>query len=151
MTSVLVRQASSPDLDAVAMLFDAYRVFYEQTSDVARAKDFMAERFKNSDSVVFLAEDETGTALGFTQLFPSFSSVSTERLWILNDLFVVASARGRRVGEQLIKRALQLARETKAKGVVLETAHNNISGQRLYERMGFVREDLEFRTYFLAV
>jgi ribosomal protein S18 acetylase RimI-like enzyme len=90
-------------------------------------------------------------ALGFTQLFPSFSSVSTQRIWILNDLYIVPDVRGQRVGERLIERAVQLARETQAKGIQLETAHSNLAGQRLYERMGFTREDLAFRTYFLAV
>jgi ribosomal protein S18 acetylase RimI-like enzyme len=102
------------------------------------------------ETVVFLAL-EGNTALGFTQLFPSFTSVGMKRLWILNDLYVVPESRGQRVGERLIERALQHAKASGAKGVVLETAHSNLSGQKLYERMGFSREDLEYRTYFKAV
>lgn len=148
--SLEIVTASLEHLDQLAPLFDAYRVFYQQPSDVDRATIFLRERLERSESVVFMAYLET-RAVGFTQLFPSFSSVSTRRLWILNDLYVTPDVRGQRVGERLIERAVQLARETNAKGIQLETAHSNTSGQRLYERMGFTREDLEFRTYFLSV
>jgi ribosomal protein S18 acetylase RimI-like enzyme len=148
--SFQIRSATLDDLDALAHLFDAYRVFYEQPSDLPRATAFLYERLTQRDSVIFMAylNDQ---AIGFTQLFPSFSSVSTQRIWILNDLYVVPDARGQRVGERLIERAVQLGRETQAKGIRLETAHSNFAGQRLYERMGFTREDLAFRTYFLVV
>lgn len=136
-------------LNDLAPLFDAYRVFYKEPSDLPRATAFLRERLTQHDSVIFMAY-QNDQALGFTQLFPSFSSVSTQRIWILNDLYVVPDVRGQRVGERLIERAVQLARETHAKGIQLETAHTNLAGQRLYERMGFTREDLEFRTYFLA-
>jgi ribosomal protein S18 acetylase RimI-like enzyme len=137
-------------LEILVPLFDAYRVFYEQPSDLGRAKTFLLERIQNCESVIYLAF-EGEKQLGFTQLYPSFSSTNTQRLWILNDLYVIPEARGLRVGEHLIQRAMQLARDTNAKGVMLETAHTNKSGQKLYERMGFMREDLEFRTYFKAV
>jgi ribosomal protein S18 acetylase RimI-like enzyme len=143
--------SATPDhLELVVPLFDTYRMFYEQPSDVAAARDFLRQRLLLRETVIFLAL-EGETALGFTQLFPSFTSVGMKRLWILNDLFVVAQARGQRVGERLIERALEHAKQSGAKGVVLETAHSNTSGQKLYERMGFSREDLEYRTYFKAV
>jgi ribosomal protein S18 acetylase RimI-like enzyme len=146
----IIVTADLEQLHELAPLFDAYRVFYEQPSDLPRATAFLRERLTQRDSVIFMAylNDQ---ALGFTQLFPSFSSVSTQRIWILNDLYIVPDVRGQRVGERLIERAVQLARETQAKGIQLETAHSNLAGQRLYERMGFTREDLAFRTYFLAV
>jgi ribosomal protein S18 acetylase RimI-like enzyme len=137
-------------LEILVPLFDTYRVFYKEVSDLKRARDFLTERIQNNESIIYIAYDET-RVLGFTQLYPSFSSTTTQRLWILNDLYVIPEARGLRVGEHLIERALQLARDTNAKGVMLETAHTNISGQKLYERMGFMREDLEFRTYFKSV
>ena len=110
----------------------------------------MQQRLLLRETVIFLAL-ENDVALGFTQLFPSFTSVGMQRLWILNDLYVIPEARGQRVGERLIERALTHAKQSGAKGVVLETAHTNLSGQKLYERMGFAREDLEYRTYFKNV
>jgi ribosomal protein S18 acetylase RimI-like enzyme len=148
--NIEIQTATFEHLNDLAPLFDAYRVFYQETSDLERARNFLLERIQNFDSVIYLAYNGK-KPLGFTQLYPSFSSVSTNRLWILNDLYVIAEARGLRVGERLIERAFQLARDTNAKGLQLETAHTNLSGQKLYERLGFEREDLEYRTYFKAV
>ena len=142
--------ATLDHLEQLAPLFDAYRVFYQQDSDLEAAMAFLRERFLLRENVIFLAL-EGQTALGFTQLYPSFSSVSLKRLWILNDLFVIPEARGQRVGEALIGAAVELATQSGAVGVQLETAHSNLSGQKLYERLGFQREDLAYRTYFLKV
>lgn len=142
--------ATLDHLELIAPLFNAYRVFYDQASDLEAATAFLHERFLLRESVIYMAL-EGETAFGFTQLYPSFSSVSMRRLWILNDLFVVPEARGQRVGEALIGAAVSLAQESGAVGLQLETAHNNLSGQKLYERLGFQREDLEYRRYFLKV
>jgi ribosomal protein S18 acetylase RimI-like enzyme len=148
--SLEVITASFDHLSKLAPLFDAYRVFYGQPSDVEAARAFLHERFMLGENVVFVAMLED-RAVGFTQLYPMFSSVSLRRMWILNDLYVEADIRGQRVGERLIERAVQLAKESGARGIQLETAHTNTSGQKLYERLGFQREDLEYRTYFLPV
>ncbi len=137
-------------LEQIAPLFDAYRVFYGQSSDLNSAQEFLHQRLLLRETVLFMAL-ENETPLGFTQLFPSFTSVGMQRLWILNDLYIIPEARGKRIGEKLIERALEHAKQSGATGVVLETAHTNVSGQKLYERMGFMREDLEYRTYFKAV
>jgi ribosomal protein S18 acetylase RimI-like enzyme len=142
--------ASFDHLPELAKLFDAYRVFYGQASDVEAARAYLHERFTLGESIVFIAMLED-RAVGFTQLYPMFSSVSLKRMWVLNDLYVEADVRGQRVGERLIERAVKLAKESGAKGIQLETAHTNTSGQKLYERLGFAREDLEYRTYFLGV
>ncbi len=137
-------------LEQLVPLFDGYRVFYQQASDPNAARAFLLERLLLRETVIFMAV-ENDVALGFTHLFPSFTSVGLKRLWILNDLFVIPEARGKRVGGRLIERALLHAKQTGAVGVLLETAHSNTSGQKLYERMGFVREDLEYRTYFKGI
>ena len=87
-----VRQAEIEDVDALVPLFDAYRQFYRQPPDLARARAFLAERFAHQESLVLLAEQD-GEAIGFTQLYPLFSSVRTVRTWLLNDLFVAPAAR----------------------------------------------------------
>ena len=135
-------------LGELAPLFDAYRVFYAQPSDTELATAFLRERLTQHDTVIFLAERE-GKAVGFTQLFPSFSSVSARRLWILNDLFVVPEARGRGVARALLGRARLHALETDAKGLVLSTAVDNKTAQRLYEGLGWVRDEA-FYTYALT-
>ncbi|WP_144526459.1 GNAT family N-acetyltransferase [Peribacillus simplex] len=134
-----IQKATLHELESLTELFDLYRVFYEQASDPGRAREFLRERLTNGESVVFMAYDE-GNPIGFVQLYPSFSSVSMMRSWVLNDLFVKESARKKGFGEKLLNAATTFARETGAKGVSLETGTDNVKAQKLYEKFGFVRE-----------
>jgi ribosomal protein S18 acetylase RimI-like enzyme len=136
-----VRRATAADLEAVAPLFDGYRQFYRRPPDLAAARAFLAERFARDDSVIFVATiDGDSRPVGFTQLYPVFSSVSLGRAWILNDLFVDPGARGRGVGEALLERARRHGIETGALYLELATEQTNRLAQRLYERLGWVRE-----------
>ncbi len=130
-------KASIDFLDELTPLFDGYRVFYEQDSDIDLARQFLSERLYKRDSIIFLALDTNGNGLGFTQLYPTFSSVSMQSLYILNDLFVSNTARGMGVGAALLKHAQQFVRKEGAKGLVLETAIDN-PAQKLYKRLGWV-------------
>lgn len=136
-----VTQATPDDLDALAILFDCYRVFYKRASNLTAARDFLRERLSLRESVIFLARDANGEALGFTQLYPCFSSVSARRLWILNDLFVAESARGRGVARTLMDAARKHAMQTGAIRLTLQTAHDNVRAQALYESLGYVRSE----------
>lgn len=141
-----VRRATVEDVDAIASLFDLYRTFYEQPSDLALAHRFIGERLQQGESVIFLAEMD-GKAVGFTQLFPSFSSVSATRIWILNDLYVDATARRQGVAQALLQAASEFARADGARRLELETDHGNDSAQALYRRLGWELFDgtLRFR------
>ncbi|WP_420635806.1 GNAT family N-acetyltransferase [Candidatus Palauibacter sp.] len=134
---MIVREAALEDIGRLAPLFDGYRQFYRQPSDPEGARRFLAERLGAGESRVFVAETPKGRAVGFVQLFPSFSSVSMKRLWILNDLFVVPEARKTGVGRALMERARQLAVETGAKGLILETESHNAPAKTLYEDLGW--------------
>lgn len=136
-----ITRATLADLDALAPLFDGYRVFYGKPSDPAKANAFLHERLANDESVIFLARDEQGSTLGFTQLYPCFSSVSARRLWILNDLFVSPAARRRGVARALLERARAHGLQTGVVRLVLQTAHGNAQAQALYESLGWVRQD----------
>ncbi|QNK00521.1 GNAT family N-acetyltransferase [Dyella telluris] len=146
--SITVRQATIHDLELIAPLFDAYRVFYGQASDVAAAARFLRERFEHHESVVMLAVDEDGEGAGFVQLYPLFTSVRMARLYLLNDLFVAPGGRRRGVGAALMHQAADAARALGAVGMMLTTAHTNLAAQRLYESLGWQR-DTEFREYVL--
>ena len=135
---MVVREADIEDVDRLAPLFDGYRRFYRQSADLDGARRFLAERLAAGESRVFVAETADGWPLGFVQLFPSFSSVSMKRLWILNDLFVAPDARRSGVASALMDRARQLAVETGAKGLILETESHNAPAKRLYEDLGWV-------------
>jgi GNAT superfamily N-acetyltransferase len=144
-----VKRAGVDDLDELASLFDGYRQFYGQRPDLAAARAFLAERLRRDESVIFIADADEG-ALGFTQLYPSFSSVSVKRLWILNDLFVSPAARRGGVGRRLLERAREWAVETDAKGLTLTTTLTNTAARSLYESCGW-RLDDEFAHYQLLV
>jgi ribosomal protein S18 acetylase RimI-like enzyme len=145
--TIRIQQAGLEDIHLIAPLFDAYRVFYQQASDLTLAKNFLSGRLQKQESIIFFAIDEHGQSLGFVQLYPSFSSVSVMRQWILNDLFVSETARRTGVARLLMNRARQFAIDTKAKGLFLETAHDNTKGQTLYESLGYKRNSEFF--YFL--
>ena len=145
--SLIVDRAGPDDLEVIVPLFDAYRVFYGQESDQDRARAYLAARFVESDSVIFLARRD-GVAAGFIQMYPSFSSVRTSRIWILNDLFVDASARRSGAAQALMEFATDWARESGALGLVLETAADNEPASTLYEKLGWKLQS-DFKTYQL--
>ncbi len=146
---MIILKATPSDFDKIAPLFDLYRQFYGRPADLEAAKHFLQERLTNTESVIFYARD-AGKAIGFVQLYPSFSSISMKRLWILNDLFVMTSARRKKVGRQLLEKATEFAKETNAKGLSLKTAVDNLSAQLLYESLGWKR-DGRFYSYDLSV
>jgi GNAT superfamily N-acetyltransferase/uncharacterized protein (DUF1330 family) len=148
--SVVVRRAAAHDLDRLVPLFDGYRRFYGKAADLPLARRFLAERFAQSDSIVLLAAEASGTAVGFVQLYPSFSSVRAARIYILNDLFVAEGARGHGTGTLLLQRAADAAREAGAVRLKLSTAITNVTAQRLYEALGWQR-DQDFYEYGLSL
>jgi GNAT superfamily N-acetyltransferase len=149
MTSITIRQAVLADLDVVVTLFDGYRQFYGQASDGVAARTFLRARFEHGQSVILLAESQ-GQAVGFTQLYPSFSSVSMARVFVLNDLFVAPTARRLGVGEALLTAAADHARQLGAVRLSLNTDVQNLPAQALYESMGWAR-DQKYHAYHLAL
>jgi GNAT superfamily N-acetyltransferase len=146
-------RATNEHLEALATLFDGYRQFYGEQSDLGGARAFLAERLERGESALFLAVfDQNGREVpaGLAQLYPSFSSTSMRRLWILNDLFVAAEARKYGVGRALLQAAREHAERTGAKGLELMTARDNFAAQALYETMGWRRDEvfLSYTLYF---
>jgi len=138
-----IRRATLEDLDLVAPLFDGYRRFYGQAADIPRAKAFLRERLERNESTILLAMRD-GTAAGFTQLYPLFSSVRTARLWLLNDLFVAEHARRGGVAHALLDAAVAFAREQGAAGVMLETMRDNAPARALYRAAGWHEDDTQW-------
>ena len=141
-----VRQASIQDLDQLVPLFDAYRQFYRQPSDLAIARQFLHDRLARNESIVLIAEDHDKTAIGFVQLFLTFSSILAAPISILHDLFVTPAARRRGVGARLLKSAVETAQAAGAVRLELATAITNAPAQRLYEAVGWKRDE-EFCVY----
>lgn len=146
---IKVYQADLEHLPEIAVLFDKYRVFYQQDSDTAAAERFLRQRFEKNESIVFIAEID-GKCVGFTQLYSSFSSVSMLPFYILNDLYVDDSYRKKGVGEALLNKAKVLCKENDFKGLALETAIDN-PAQKLYEKLGWEKDSACFHYFWSAL
>lgn len=146
---MIVRQATVFDIDALTPLFDAYRQFYRQPSESDRVRRFLLERFEHNQSSIFIAESH-GVAIGFTQLYPSFSSGALARIFILNDLFVNPDRRCAGAGTALLRAAADYARRVGALRLTLSTELTNTTAQALYEKLGWKR-DTHFCNYQLSL
>lgn len=143
-------QATNEHLLQTAELFDQYRQFYMQDKNLPAAKEFIAQRLEKQDSVIYLAMEENQKGLGFTQLFPSFSSVAMQRTYILNDLFVAQQARHQGVAKALMNTARAFAEKNGAMAIKLATATSNIAAKSLYEELGYKQID-SFDYYTLKI
>lgn len=143
-----IYQATLEDLEGVSNLFNSYRVFYQQSSDLKGAETYIKKRLENKESVIFVVKDKQ-EYVGFIQLYPTFSSISMKRAWILNDLYVDEQARKQGIGEMLLQKAKDFAIQTGANSISLSTAPDNYSAQRLYEKHGYKRDE-QFYHYDLS-
>ncbi len=143
---MLIRQATALDLEQIVPLFDAYRQFYGRTPDLQGARSFLLERFAHQQSVIFVALSDRGDAVGFTQLFPSFSSTAMARTFILNDLFVDPGSRRSRVGWELLEVATSYARAVGAVRLTLSTGISNAEAKALYASHGW-HPDEQFHVF----
>lgn len=140
--NIEIRKIDKDEYRLVADMFNKYRVFYKQASDLELAKEYLRERLSNNEAQVFLAYDSIASEfLGFTLLYARFSSVSTIKNWHIGDLYVEPNQRKRGIGQKLLQTAVDFATEQKAKFVSLNTAKDNFTAQKVYEDFGFDKRD----------
>lgn len=147
---ISIREFQGDDLFEVARLFNAYRIFYEQDSDIPRSRNFISDRVKNSESLILVADTGEHELAGFCQLYPTFCSVEAAPVYILYDLYVAPEFRRAGVGKALLVAAIDRARLDRKARVDLTTAKDNFSAQTLYESLGWKRDNV-FYTYNLAI
>ncbi|GAS80926.1 GNAT family N-acetyltransferase [Paenibacillus amylolyticus] len=162
-----IRQAGLPDCNEVGGLFNEYRIFYKQNTDVEAACQYIKERMESHESVILVAETDVesdqgtaesdGTPLskrmnctGFVQLYPSFSSVSMGPIWVLNDLYVQSDYRQQGIARKLLQAAKRLASERGVLRISLSTELSNKQAQALYESEGYAL-DTKFMYYELSL
>jgi ribosomal protein S18 acetylase RimI-like enzyme len=147
-----IKKINNQETDLMIDLFNKYRLFYKQPSDMVTAKKFIQARQDNNESIIFVALEpinDRKLPVGFTQLYPAYSSVRAIKYWILNDLYVEADHRKKGIGESLIKTAMDFAKKDGATIMELSTAIDNYTAQTLYENIGFEKQksDDGFFTY----
>ncbi|HAR19777.1 MAG TPA: GNAT family N-acetyltransferase [Cytophagales bacterium] len=144
-------RATEEHLPLILPLFDAYRQFYEQPSDLEASSLYLAERLTNQESAIFLAyeqKDGEVRGIGFTQLYVTFSSVALKKFWVLHDLYVREDFRKIGVAKKLMDKSKELALENAPMGLVIESRISNQSAQHLFDSVGFVKQG-EHYFYFL--
>ena len=133
-----IKEVTKNDIAKAAFLFNAYRKFYEQPSDLDAAFNFLEQRIHNNESVVFLAF-QNNEAVGFVQLYRVFSSVQLKPCLLLNDLFVAENVRKQGIGDALLQHAKQYGRENNNGSILLQTAADNYKAQSVYEKNGWIK------------
>lgn len=144
MKDVSVRRATRNDLGRVAELFDEYRQFYDQPANPDLASQFISERLDNNQSVLFVASTGSKDISAFCQLYPTFCSVQAARILTLYDLYTSPDSRGRGIGRSLLLAAEHYARSEGFVRLDLATARTNTAAQRLYESLGWKRDEVFF-------
>ena len=142
-----VTRVTKSDLAELHVLVEKYRAFYKQVEN-DKTSSFLEQRIANDEAVAFIARVD-GNAVGFTLLYPTFSTVSLSSIWLLNDLYVDESARGQGIATELMEVAESEAQKAGATRVFLRTANDNLPAQALYEGRNWVRDEV-FRRYDLV-
>jgi len=146
-----ISRATVADVDDLHGLVESYRAFYKQEPN-PKTLGYLTDRLSNDEAIVFLARqvtDSTSRAVGFTMIYPTFSTVSLSQIWLLNDLYVDEICRRQGVSQKLMDRAESEAKAAGATRLFLRTANDNATAQALYEGRGWVRDEV-FRRYDLV-
>jgi GNAT superfamily N-acetyltransferase len=143
---ISVRQASILDLSKIVPVFDSYREYFKQERNPTEVEKFLFDKFEHLESVIFIAE-QNSEVIGFAQLYPIFSSLTLERVWLLNDFFICEDYRNKVVGKQLFEKVKEFTLLTKSKGIELTVEHINEKAWQFWESQGFILDE-EFRNYF---
>jgi len=139
-------RAKLADVADLHPLVEKYRAFYKQPEN-EKTLGYLKSRLENDEAIVFIAR-ENDEAIGFTMLYPTFSTVSLSAVWLLNDLYVEELHRGKDIASKLMETAENAAREAGATRVFLRTANDNTIAQSLYEGRSYIQDEV-FRRYDL--
>ena len=139
-------EAEPKHIEQVGELFDLYRQFYKYESNLIESTNYIKDRIKNNESIIFIAINDANKAIGFVQLYETFGSLDLGKIIILYDLYVKEDHRKNNIGRQLMIRSHEYAKKINAKRIQLSTAIDNYIGQSLYESLGYVK-DIDFYTY----
>ena len=148
-SEVTIKKATEHDVDELVGIIKRYREFQGVAiQDSSEIREFISARIKKSESIILIAVSEaTDMIVGFVQLYPVFSTVSLQRQWLLNDIYVIEDERSKGIGSSLVKAVKEYFRGT-AKGFILVTQKTNTGAKRFYDKHGWRTDVFDFYTYF---
>ena len=135
-----IRPVAPEELERVLPLFADYQRFYGvKAPDIQAIGEFLRGFVAPSDRGELIAAWNEGRAVGFANLYWTFSSVAAAPIVLLNDLYVVEGQRGAGIGRRLIEFSLRRTAERGASRLEWRTELDNRVAQHLYERFDAVR------------
>jgi len=129
-------------LDVVSALFNDYRIFYGQPSDLPGCRAFIQQNLRQKRARIFLLLDDQGQAVAFSQLYPAVCSISMRPYYYLSDLYTQPSSRKSGCARYLMNHITAHFTAEGAQRLTLDTAATNRIAQGLYESLGYEREEV---------
>ena len=126
---------------ADAELYEAFQRLVPQltNNNPPPSLDELADLVRDAASTLMVARDDTGQIVGALTL--SVYRVPTGIRSIIEDVIVDNAARGQGIGEALMQRAIELAREKGAQNISLTSNPMREAANRLYLRVGFKKRE----------
>lgn len=136
-----VAPVSAAEFEDLLPLIADYQRFYRAEPDADRNREFFRRFLAPSEEGLLLGAREAGNFRGYACLYWHFSSTKAREAVLMNDLFVVAEARGNGVGRALIEASAAVGRERGAAVLEWSTEPGNATAQRLYDTTGAERSE----------
>jgi ribosomal protein S18 acetylase RimI-like enzyme len=136
---VSVRTLTAPtpsEIEALAEIFDQYRVHYGEASDVSRSASWLEQNLSTSRLRAFVAEDGA-RFVGFAITMEVPASLRLAHFSQIRDLFVLPKHRRVGVGRALLASVRAAAIASGALRLVLQTEEDNDAALRLYTDSGY--------------
>lgn len=144
----IIKEATVEDSEKIGEVFDLYRQFYKKDPDKIISIEYIKQRLTNKESTIFFVEEDN-VCIGIVQLYVTFDSLELSKKIILYDLFVRSEHRKKGIGAMLMDASKDFAENNGITGIELSTAISNGTAQRLYESLGYERDN-EFYNYYLS-
>ena len=97
------------------------------------------------------ARREETEVMGYAVLTLGYSLEFGGRFWVLDELFIHETYRGRGAGGQVLRRIEEMGRALGLHAIRLEVGRTNLRAQDLYRRAGFEAHDRDLMTLWLEV
>ncbi|MBV6464810.1 MAG: GNAT family N-acetyltransferase [Anaerolineae bacterium CFX3] len=135
----LISAATDELLDALARLIPQLKI-----SSPRLTRDVLTALVSSDASTLLAARDDSGQIVGALTLVVYRAPTGVRAR--IEDVVVDEAARGRGIAVELVRRALEIARQKGADGVALTSNPRRESANRLYQKVGFKK--WETNVYF---